>query len=286
MIPRMPVLLQGIEREESRRWADSMQRYGTDIAGWVAPSGADADAGGLPVFPSYAAAVAATGAGACVAMTEPRRAADGIVEAAEAGIRLIVSVTAGVPLHDAIRARRRIGALQAVVIGPGSSGLAMPAARVKLGAVADHCLAPGRFALVSASASLAAEAGYRMVQAGLGQSLYLDAGSHAVPGTPMEDLPALVEADAATAAVVFLATPRGTAAEDFAAGMQRSGMARKVFAYVAGGALPEGAMGGFWPPPGHPGPLPVAAKRAALEAAGAEVYNSLGSLIKALEALP
>ena len=282
--PETAVILQGIDHEDARRWADAMRRYGTKVAGWVAPAATDADGDGLPVFPSHAEALASTGAGACVSMVEPRRAADAVIEAADAGVGLIVSLTAGVPLHDAIRMRRRIRDLGTVLVGPGSSGIALPAARVMLGAVPGHCLAPGRFALVSQSASLASEAGYQMVQAGLGQSIFIDAGSHTVKGTPMDDLPALIEADATTEAVVFLGTLRGAGEEAFAAAMQRTGMTKKVFAYIAGNALPDGVLGGFWPPPGRPGPIPAAAKRAALEAAGAEVYNSLASLIKALRA--
>lgn len=281
-----PVILQGIERETSRRWAEAMRRYGTHIAGWVSPpatAATDADAGGLPVFPSCAEALAATNAEVCVSMVEPRLAADAILEAADTGLRLIVSLTPGVPLHDAVRVRRRIRDLRTTLVGTGSSGIAVPAARVKLGSIPDHCLAPGRFALVSASASLASEAGYQMVQSGLGQSLYIDAGSHIVKGTPMEDLPALLQADAATEAVVFLGTPRGAGEEEFAGAMRRSGLMKPVFAYVAGHMLPDGSFGGFWPPPGTPGLLPVAGKQAALEAAGAEVYNSLGALIKALK---
>lgn len=277
-----PVILQGIEHEASRRWAQAMRRYGTRIAGWVSPSATDADAGGLPVFPSCAEAVATTNAEVCVSMVEPRRAADAILEAADTGLRLIVSLTPGVPLHDAVRVRRRIRDLRTTLVGTGSSGLAIPAARVKLGSVPDHCLAPGRFAVVSASASLASEAGYRMVEAGLGQSLYIDAGGHIVKGAPMEDLPALLQADAATEAVVFLGTPRDAGVEAFAGATRRSGLIKPVFAYVAGHSLPDGTFGGFRPPPEMPGPLPAAAKQAALEAAGAEVYNSLGALIKAL----
>jgi succinyl-CoA synthetase alpha subunit len=280
------VILQGIDREDSRRWADAMRRYGTKIAGWVGPSAAEADSDGLPVFSSHAEALAASHAEICVSMVEPRRAADAVIEAADAGIRLIVSLTAGVPLHDAIRMRRRTWDLGATLVGPGSSGIAAPAAHVKLGAIPDDCLAPGRFALVAASASLAAEAGRQMVQAGVGQSLFVDTGSHTVKGMAMEDLALVLEANPATTAVVFLGTPRGTGEEDFAAAMQRSGLTKRVFAYIAGSSLSDGALGGFWPPPGRPGPIPAAAKRAALEAAGAEVYNSLDSLIKALRAVP
>ena len=276
------VILQGIEQESSRRWASSMRRYGTNVVGWVTPPDTEAETDGLPVFATHAEAIAATNAEACVSMVEPRFAADSILEAADSGIRLIVSLTRGVPLHDAARLRRRIRDLRSTLVGAGSSGLAVPSIGVKLGSMADECLAPGRFALVSSSASLAAEAGYQMRQAGLGQSLYLDVGSHVLKGMPMEDLPALFQADAATEAVVLLGTPRGTGEEDFADAMRRSGLTKTVHAYVAGCSLRNGVLGGFWPTLGEPGPLPVAAKQAALEAAGAEVYNSLGALIKAL----
>jgi succinyl-CoA synthetase alpha subunit len=282
-----PVIVQGLEHPYGRRWADSMRRYGTRIAGWVAPEPAGADTGALPVFPTVAAAQGATGAEICVSMVEPRFAADAVLEAADAGIRLIVSLTRDMPLHDAVRVRRRLRDLGTAVVGSGSSGLARPGARVKLGSIPDEALAPGAVALVSASASLAAEAGCRLVQAGLGQSLYIDVGDHVIKGVGMADLPALLQADAATEAVVFLGTTRGTGEEDFAAAAREAGLSKPVFAYVAGRTLADGALGGFWPLAGcrgGPAPLTAADKEAALAAAGAEVYNSLGALITAVKA--
>jgi len=280
-----PVIIQGIEVQESRRWVDSMRRYGTRVVGWVSASAEETEADGLPVFRSHADALSATGAEACVSMVPPRSAADAILEAADSGVRLIVSLTAGMPLQDAVRVRRRIADLRITYVGPGSSGIAVPAARVKLGSMPDGALAPGAVALVTASDSLAAEAGYQMVQGGLGQSLYIDVGSHTIKGTPMAALPALLQADDATKAVALLGTTRGTEEEDFADAMRRSDLGKPVFAYIAGHALPAGALGGFWPLPDAPGATAAAArKRAALEAAGAKVYNSLGALIKALQA--
>jgi len=269
-----------------------MRRYGTRIAGWVASETSGADTSALPLFPTVAAAQAATGAEVCVSMVAPRMAADAILEAADAGIRLIVSLTRDAPLHDVVRVRRRIRDLGTAVVGPGSSGLARPGAGVMLGAIPDDALAPGAVALVSASASLAAEAGRRLVQAGLGQSLYIDVGDHVIKGVGMADLPALLQADAATEAVVFLGTTRGTGEEDFAAAAREAGLAKPVFAYVAGGQLRPvdggglGSLGGFWPLPGCRGPVPLTAadKEAALAAAGAKVYNSLGALITAVQA--
>ena len=280
-----PVIVQGIEVHAGRRWVESMRQYGTNIVGWVSASSEETTADGLPVFRSHADARSATGAEACVSMAPPRSAADAILEAADLGIRLIVSLTAGMPLHDAVRVRRRIDDLRVAYVGPGSSGIAIPAARVKLGSMPEDALAPGGVALVTASDSLAAEAGYQMVQTGLGQSLYIDVGSHMIKGTPMAVLPALLQADTATKVVALLGTTRGTEEEDFAAAIGPSGLAKPVHAYIAGHALPAGALGGFWPLPDAPGATATAArKRAALEAAGATVYNSLGALIKALQA--
>lgn len=282
-----PVLLQGIENPSGLRWADSMRRYGTRIAGWVVTAQTHGDAGGLPVFPSHAEARAATNAEVCVSMVAPRLAADAILEAADAGTRLVVSLTRNVPLHDAVRVRRRIRDLGTTVIGPGSSGLARPGDGVKLGSMPDDALAPGGIALVSASASLAAEAGWRMTQSGLGQSLYIDVGDHLIKGLALADLPALLQADVTTETVVFLGTPRGAGEEEFAAASRQTGLVKPVHAYVAGRMLADGALGGFWPLAGcrgGPGPLTVAEKEAALAAAGARVYNSLDALIKAVRA--
>ncbi len=280
-----PVIIQGIEVQTSRRWVDSMRRYGTRVVGWVSASSKETEADGLPIFPSHAEALSATGAEVCVSMAPPRTAADAILEAADSGVRLIVSLTAGMPLHDAVRVRRRIGDLHITYIGPGTSGIALPAVRIKLGSMPDDALAPGAVALVTASDSLAVEAGYQMAQSGLGQSLYIDVGSHTIKGTPMAVLPPLLQADDATKAIALLGTTRGTEEEDFAAAIGPSGLTKPVFAYIAGHALPAGALGSFWPLTDAAGSTAAAArKRAALEAAGAKVYNSLGALIKALQA--
>ncbi len=286
LMPNTPVIVEGIEAPYSHRWVDSMRRYGTHVVGWVSSAAEPPDGGDLPVFRSHAEAVSATGAEACVSMAPPRTAADAILDAADAGIRLIASLTAGMPLHDAVRVRRRTGDLRITYVGPGSAGLAVPAAGVKLGSMPDASLAAGTIALVAASGSLAAEAGYQMVQGGLGQSIYIDVGSHAIKGTSMMALPAYLQADAATKAVALVGTARGTEEEDFAEAMGPAGLHKPVLAYIAGHALPAGAVSGFWPLPGAPGSTaPALRKRAALEAAGATVYNSLGALIKALHAV-
>jgi succinyl-CoA synthetase alpha subunit len=285
MTPETPVIIQGIEVHAAHLWVDSMRRYGTRIVGWVSGSSEETEADGLPVFRSHAEALSATGAEVCVSVAPPRGAADAILEAADSGIRLIVSLTAGMPLHDAVRVRRRIADLHITYVGPGSSGIAIPGIQVKLGSMPDDVLAPGAIALVTASDSLAAEAGYHMARSGLGQSLYIDVGSHTIKGTPMAALPALLQADEATQAVALLGTTRGTEEEDFAEAIRSSGLTKPVFAYIAGHALPAGALGGFWPSPDAKGTVTTAArKQAALEAAGVKVYGSLGDLIKALQA--
>ena len=285
MTPQTTVIVQGIESQASRRWVASMRRYGTPIVGWVSASSEETESDGLPVFRSHAEALSATGAEVCVSMVPPRTAADSLLEAADSGIRLIVSLTAGMPLHDAVRVRRRIADLNITCVGPDSSGIAVPAAQVKLGTMPDEALAPGAVALVTTSDSLAAEAGYQMVQRGLGQSLYVDVGSNMIKGTAMAALPALLQADEATEAIALLGTTRGTEEEDFAEAMRQAGLSKPVFAYIAGHTLPAGALGHFWPLLDGTASIAAAArKRAALEAAGAKVCNSLDALIKAVQA--
>lgn len=267
----MPVVVQSADLASCGRWIEAMRHFGTNIAGCVSPGAKQDRFGDLPVFPTCADAEAATKAAACVSVLPPRTAADGVLEAAEAGIRLVVSLGSGIPVHDTLRVRRRIADLGACWIGGGSTGIACPAAGIMLGAMPAEALHPGKVALLSTAGALAAEAGFRIRQEGLGLSLYVDVGGDLVKGTRLAALADRLRADAATGAVILLGTTAGTEEEEFAERIAPAGLGKPVLAYIAGHALPDADT--------------VARKEAALAAAGATLYNSLGALVAALKAV-
>jgi succinyl-CoA synthetase alpha subunit len=278
----MPVVVQCADLAPCVRWIEAMRHYGTNVAGCVSAGARQAKFGELPLFLNCADAQAATQAAACVSVMPPRTAADGVLEAAEAGIPLIVSLSAGIPVHDTMRIRRRIESLGACWIGGASTGIACPAAATMLGAMPAEALLPGKVALLSTAGELAAEAGFRMRQEGLGQSLYVDVGGDLVKGTRLAAVIDHLKADTATRAIVLLGTAAGTEEDEFAAKMQQAGLGKPVLAYIAGRTLPEPAAGAGT---AVPGPGAAARKEAALAAAGASLYNSLGALVAALKAM-
>jgi succinyl-CoA synthetase alpha subunit len=142
-------------------------------------------------------------------------------------------------------------------------------------------LLPGNVALLSTAGDLAAEAGFRMRQEGLGQSLYVDVGSDLVKGTRLDAMIEHLKADTATRAVVLLGTAAGTEEEEFARSMAQAGLGKPVLAYIAGRALPDPAASTARAVPGG---ADAARKAAALADAGARIYNSLGALVAALKA--
>jgi len=278
----MPVVVQCADLPPCGRWIEAMRHYGTNVAGCVSPGAKQDTFGELPLFRHCADAQAATNAAACVSVMPPRTAADSVLEAAEAGIPLIVSLSAGIPVHDTMRVRRRVNDLGACWIGGAGTGIACPAAGVMLGAMPADALLAGKFALLSTAGELAAEAGFRMRHEGLGQSLYVDVGGDPVKGTRLAAVIDHLKADPATSAVVLLGTAGGTEEEEFAETMQQAGLGKPVLAYIAGRTLPEPVAGA-----GTAAPRTGAAarKEAALAAAGASLYNSLGALVAALKAM-
>jgi len=282
-IPRgAPVIVQGITGRQGRRHARMMRAYGTNIVGGVSPRGDGDPVDGLPVFRNCAAAVAATGAVASVVLVRPDRAADAVVEAAAAGLRLVVSVTEGIPVRDCLQALRLVRETGALWIGPSTPGMAIPAAGVKLGFLPDAALRPGPVGVMSKSGTLSYEVGYRLARLGIGQSVWVGVGGDPVKGVRFADLVPFFAADAETSALVVVGEIGGDEEEELAAALTECAFAKPVFALIAGGSAPEGiAMG-------HAGALiqggrgDAASKRAALEAAGVRVYRAIDDLVAAV----
>ncbi len=279
-----PVLVQGISRPQGLRQAEEIKSYGTNVVGGVAADGGPNDPGDITVFRSCTEAVSATQANACVTVTPPETTADAVLEAAEAGIRVIVSLAKGVPAHDTIRVLRRTRELGTIWIGSDSSGVAIPSERLKLGWIPNYCLGPGHFAVVAKCNALAYDVGERMIASGLGQSIWIDVGNEPLKGTRLADLVPFLRQDDATVGIVLVGSTGGSDEEEFAEAIKSEGLGKPVAALVPGLSLPDTFAAT------HVESLPAATgtsaarKRAALEAAGASVYNSVGALIKSLRA--
>ena len=277
-----PVLIHGLARPHGRRHLEHMRAYGTNIVAGVAYR-ADVEApDDLPMFRSCAEAVAATQAEACISFGRPETVIDAVLDAAESRIRLIVSAAKGVPVHDSLRALRRMRDLGTVWLGSASAGLALPSAALKLGSIPNNALIPGPFALLTTCDALAFEVSRQMAADALGHSVWIGLGNDPVKGTRLAEVLPFLQQDAETQAVVLVSAVGGTDEEEMAQAVVDEKFDKPIFALIAGQNLPnsfatthvEALHGGLSATAGR--------KRAALEAAGATVYNSIGSLLEAL----
>jgi succinyl-CoA synthetase alpha subunit len=273
-----PVIVQGITGRMGRSHAALMRAYGTNIVGGTSTRTDVAEAAGVPVFSTCAEAVLATGALASVAMAPPEETWAAVQEALAAGIKLIVTVAEGVPLHDAIkigRAARRAGA---VWVGASTPGLAVPG-QCKLGFLPDVCLNPGRIGIMSKSGTLSYEVGYRLARLGLGQSIWVGVGGDPVKGVRFADMLPVFFDDKRTKGIVLVGEVGGTEEEECAEAYARLGPRKPLFALIAGREAKEGVS------MGHAGALvhgdfgTMESKTRRLTQAGARVFASIDALV-------
>jgi succinyl-CoA synthetase alpha subunit/succinyl-CoA synthetase beta subunit len=275
-----PVIVQGITGRMGRTHAALMRAYGTNIVGGTSARSDASEAAGVPVFADCYAAVRASGAVVSVAMTPPLETLIAVEEALAAGIRLIVTVAEGIPVHDAMKIGCAVRRAGATWIGGSTPGMAIPG-KIKLGFLPDVCLRPGPFAIMSKSGTLSYECGYRLVRAGLGQSIWVGVGGDQVKGVRFADLLPLFFADSATRGVILIGEVGGSEEEECADALERLGLCKPVYALIAGREAREGvAMG-------HAGALvlgeagSIASKTRRLAAAGVQVFGSIATLIEA-----
>ena len=275
---RTPVIVQGITGRMGRSHAALMREYGTNIVGGTSTRSDVTEAAGVPVFGSCAEAVLATGAVASVAMAPPEETWAAVQEALAAGIKLIVTVAEGVPLHDAIkigRAARRVGAIW---VGASTPGLAVPG-ECKLGFLPDVCLRPGPIGIMSKSGTLSYEIGYRLARERLGQSIWVGVGGDPVKGVRFADMLPVFINDPRTKGIVLVGEVGGTDEEECAEAYARLGARKPLFALIAGREAKEGV------PMGHAGALvhgesgTLESKTKRLTAAGAMVFGSIDALV-------
>jgi succinyl-CoA synthetase alpha subunit len=278
-----PVIVQGVTGRMGRTHAALMRAYGTNIVGGTAMRTGVTEAAGVPVFPDCASAVEATGAVASVVMAPPDGTLAAVQEALAAGIKLVVTVAEGVPLHDAIRIGRATRETGATWIGASTPGMAIPG-EVKLGFLPDVALRPGPLAIMTKSGTLSYEVGYRLAREGIGQSIWVGVGGDPVKGVRFADLLPMFFDDQRTHGIVLVGEVGGTEEEECAAALLMLGLRKPVYALIAGREAKEGvAMG-------HAGALvygetgTLAAKTRRLTAAGVRCFSAVEALIQACTA--
>jgi succinyl-CoA synthetase alpha subunit len=237
-----PVIVQGITGRIGAFHAEEMINYGTKVVGGVTPGKGGSEVLGLPVFNTVKEAVAATGATASLVFVPPPFAADSIMEAADAGIRLSVSITDGIPAQDMIRVKRYMRRYRwenrMQLIGPNCAGVISPG-KAMMGIMPGHIYIPGSVGIVGRSGTLGYEAASQMKELGIGVSTSVGIGGDPINGSSFKDILELFEQDPETKAVMMIGEIGGPQ-EAEAAEFVRDHMTKPVVAYVAGLTAPKG----------------------------------------------
>jgi len=268
---RTRLAVAGITGREGSFHTLNNRAYGTNVVGGVTPGKGGQDVEGIPVFDDWQQAVAESGPNTAMIFVPPRFAADSILEAAAAGIELIVVITEGIPAHDELRvynvlAREHPGTR---LVGPNCPGILSPG-KANVGIIPAAFFSAGNVGVVSRSGTLTYQIGNEIAQAGFGCSTIVGIGGDPVPGSSFVDVLELFEADQQTELVV-LAGEIGGSAEEEAADYIATHMRKPVVAYIAGFTAPAGKQ------MGHAGAIisgsagTAAAKAQALEERGVRV---------------
>ena len=233
------VLVQGITGRDGGFHTAQMIEYGTQVVGGVTPGKGGQTAQGVPVFNFMKEAVTETGANASVIFVSARQnAADTVLEAAEAGIALVVCISEGIPTSDMVRVNAILDANPHVrLIGPNCPGLISPG-KCKIGIIPGSIFTPGPIGLVSRSGTLTYEIADELTRAGLGQSSGVGIGGDPMIGTTFIDVLPLFEADSETRAVVMVGEIGGSDEEDAAEYIK--GMTKPVIGFIGGRTAPPG----------------------------------------------
>ena len=278
------LIVQGITGREGTFHALAAQEYGTKVVGGVTPGKGGTIHESWPVFDTVANAVASTGANASVIFVPPAFAADAIMEAADAGVALVVCITEGIPTLDMMRALVFLKERPATrLIGPNCPGIISPG-KGKAGIIPGHICQEGRVGIVSKSGTLTYEAIDQLTRLGLGQTTCIGIGGDPLIGTTFIDALTLFQGDADTQAVVMIGEIGGSAEEEAAAWI-KANFTKPVVGFIAGQTAPPGRR------MGHAGAIiaggkgTAAEKMAALTAAGVRVVKSpadMGAAVKEL----
>jgi succinyl-CoA synthetase alpha subunit len=270
------VVVQGITGKEGSFHARACRDYGTKVVAGVTPGKGGQKLDDIPVFNTVAQAVAAEGVNTSLIFVPPAFAADAILEAAAAGIKVIVCITEGIPTLDMVKVMRILGETDIRLIGPNCPGIISPG-KAKVGIMPGHIHREGPIGVVSRSGTLTYEAVHQLTLLGIGQSTCVGIGGDPIIGTSFIDMLKLFETDPQTEGVVLIGEIGGTAEEEAAAFIKEH-FTKPVVGFIAGQTAPPGKR------MGHAGAIisggsgKAQDKIAALEAAGVAMIKTIAEL--------